>query len=516
MHPSLHLLAAGTVLAAFASAQQSILFTGRFPFVGVDAPNERPGGAMNRIEEFDLSAVLALPGAPARSLLPATAMQCYLGDADANGSYTKFGGWKTYFQAINIGGIFVKASDRNAVTWDKLFFTLRRNGGATGTASPGALQFEVFSNGAPYVVTAGDWLRLLPNGNCEFFLTAAQLSTAVGTQPGAASIGAGALLQANNGDLYYSPVDGGHWVNGSGVPAFAQDGAIIKIDAANITYNAAGNVASLAPNSARLIINEAATGPGGSLTVRQMTLNSGSVDRFGNAIVATSYGKTVGLAFDPNGGTFTSLYPDATSMFTNEPNLLFCSDGGAYAGTIWSTASNGTVAVIGLVTCGSTTVGVPANGSWLGVQLDTVNFQPTMMGFTLADSVSSGLVIDQNDFGRLPLATSQPSWDIDMSGIPGLPVFVLASVGNNGVGGFLPSVPTALVPGLFTTDSWRDIFLQNPFVTIGVAVTSPFGYGTVSVPNPNNGGLTNANVVLQAIGLGPQFQLSSPICVQLQ
>jgi hypothetical protein len=41
--------------------------------------------------------------------------------------------------------------------------------------------------------------------------------------------------------------------------------------------------------------------------MRQLALNSGSVDRFGAAIVATSYGKTSGLAFDPAGGTFSSI-----------------------------------------------------------------------------------------------------------------------------------------------------------------------------------------------------------------
>lgn len=197
-------LLACCALATAASAQiQTVLFTGRFPFVSADAPNERPGGAITRLEEFDLSYVLPLSGSPARTLLPTTAMQCYLGDGDNDGVYTKFANWKTYFQAIGIGGIFVKAADRASVSADKVFFTVRRNAAATGTAAVGALQVEVLTNNGtvPQTLVPGDYVRLLPSGNVEFFLTQAQLAVAVGPQAGSASIGAGALLQASNGDL---------------------------------------------------------------------------------------------------------------------------------------------------------------------------------------------------------------------------------------------------------------------------------------------------------------------------
>jgi hypothetical protein len=117
-------------LAAAADAQiHSVLFTGRFPFVSRGSVNERPGGAISRMEEFDISMALPLPGGStvATTLLPSTAMQCYLGDGNNDGVYTKFHNWKTYFQAINIGGVFVKAADRANASWDKVFFTLRRN-----------------------------------------------------------------------------------------------------------------------------------------------------------------------------------------------------------------------------------------------------------------------------------------------------------------------------------------------------------------------------------------------------
>ncbi|MBL8756703.1 MAG: hypothetical protein JNK15_25630 [Planctomycetes bacterium] len=520
MTNSFHLFLVAAATAAAATAQvQTVLFTGRFPFTSQSAAFERPNGAISRLEEFDFSYVLPQPGSPARTLLPATAMQCYLGDGNNDGNYLKFANWKTYFQQIGIGGIFVKASDRAAVSWDKVWFTVRRNAAATAGNSPGTLQFEVLTgNGTtPYTVVPGDWLRLLPNGNVEFFLTQAQMVTAVGAQSGSATIGAGALLQAANGDLYYSPVDGSHWVNGNqGGTSVAYDGAILKIDAANITYDGNGNVQALAPNSARILINEITTVP----NVRGLVAASGAVDRFGAALVAPAYGygKTVGLAFDPNGGTFTPALPDSTGAFPPEPNLLFAGDGGGYGGTIFSTANNGSIATINGVLCGSNTLGVAANGSWLGVNQDAANFQPTYMGFTLCDVVAEvPLVVDQNGFGSLPLASSQANWDIDVSTQPAVPVFLFLSLGPVGPGLAPAAVPTGFVPLPFTSDSWDDVFLTGGLASLGFTVTDSFGLGTVTVPNPNTGGFTGVTLTVQGIGLMPSgFQLSTPMLVQLQ
>lgn len=506
-------LLAATALAAFASAQQSILFTGRFPFVSLDQPNERLGGAMTQLEEFDFTRVTPAPGAVARTLLPATAMQCYFGDANNDGSYRKFAGLKTYFQNFQLGGLFVKAGDRAAVSWDRVYFTVRDD---VATAD-----LEVFTNNGTAVQTLvpGDWIRLMPNGNVEFFMTAAQLTPAIGLQPGAGSIGAHALLQSATGDLYYVPVAGGHWVNGQqGGAVSAADGAIIKIDAANVVYDANGNVASLAANSARILINEATNGPNGT-SVRQLALNSNCMNRDGLPLVTAGvYGKTCGLAFDPNGGTFVPSYPDALGNYNPEPNLLFCSDAGSYAGTIWSTANNGTVAVINGEVCGSLTLGVPATGSWLGVQFDYANFQPSMMGFTLVDGFAyEPLVLDQGNFGTLPVASAQATWDIDVGGPQFLPVYVLVTLGPGAPGLTVPSVPLGILPlGLFSADSHQDLFLVTSPLTLGVTVTDFFGYGTVSVGNPNNGSFAGLTLMTQALGLTPNgFQLSTPVLTQL-
>lgn len=524
MHTLLRCLAVATGLAAVAAAQaQTILFTGRFAHTSRDSVNERPGGSITRLEEFDFSFATpdSVNGAIARTLLPATAMQCYLGDGNNDGVFTKFAGWKSSaFQDINIGSIFVKAADRGAVTWDKVYFTLRRNAASTAGGGVGTRQLEVLTNSGtvPYTLVPGDWLRLRPNGDVEFFMTAAQLAVAAGAQSGASQIGAGSLLQAANGDLYYAPVDGGHWVNGNQGPVNAQDASICKIDAANITYDAQGNVAAFAPNSARVLINAAAGGPLSSLSTRGMLVNSGAVDRFGAALAATSLGKNCGLAFDPNGGTWTPSYTDFSGAGNPEPNLLFVGNGGGLGGTIISTANNGSIAVINGVLCGSNTVGVPANGSWLGVNQDANNFLPTLIGFTLCDAIAEQpLVLDQNGFGRLGPQATTVNWEMDVHGTPNTAVIMVIDLGIGQPGGISPSLPTALLGSLVTSDSWDDLYLMATPQPLSFVLTDSAGYATLSLPNPNNGLFPNFMFMLHALALQPTaLQVSTPLLVQLQ
>lgn len=522
MTKSLRLFTGMMVLASLATAQtpETMIFTGRFPFVSLDSVNERPNGNITRLSEFEFSTVTPAVGASARSLLPATAMQCYLGDADNNGSYTKFQNLRTYFEALQIGGVFVRHADRAAATWDKVYFTVRDNVTTAGK------DLEVFTTGgtAVHTMVAGDWVRLLPNGNVEFFLTAAQLAVAAGPAPstGSSVHGAHALLQTAAGDLYYVPVQGGQWINGNfgNVPAFAQDGAICKIDAASITYDANGNVASILPNSARIIIDEVAGGAGPApLTVRQMVTNSAAMNRDGTPVVVTAvYGKTCGLGLDQAGGTFQSTFADLTGTFTQEPNLIFCSDAGSYAGTIFTTANNGGVATINGVVCGSLILGVPATGSWLGVQFDYANFQPTPIGFTMVDALATQpLLLDQGNYGALPNATAQATWDLDVHGAPFTLVFLFVGFGPGGPGQFVPSLPLLAFPPVFTADSHADVFVASGAQSLGLTVTDGLGYGSWSFGNPNVGGYAGVTFLLQAAGIvNNSLQISTPVLTQMQ
>ncbi len=493
----------------------ALLFTGGHPFVSLDAANERPFGAINQITEYDFTLALPDPGGSvARTLMPATAMHCYLGDGDFDGDFLKLHDWKaSYSDPIGLGGLFVKHADRNDVSWDKVFFSVRFG------SSVAPAQFEVFvGGGIPYLIEPADWVRLLPNGDSQWFIAPGQLLQAAGPQQNGTPVGAGALLQAANGDLYYSPSDGGHWVNGVPGPAlFAADGAICKIDAADITYDGNGNISGFAANSARLLVNESLAS--GSPSVRQWVQQASAFDRTGAPLLASLYGKTGGLAFDPAGGTWLPAYADASGTFVPEPNLIFCTETAEYGGTLFATRNGGEVAVLNGVVCGSTTGGVAADGAWLGVQLDIANDQPSLLGLALVEvpPLPQPFLADQTDFGLLRGAAVQPTWDVDFSGEAGMPILALLSAGPSLPSSYSVSLPATAAPLTFGPNSWRDLFLTVPIFTFGITTTDSFGYATVSLANPNPGGLAGFTMIVQGLGFASTgLQLSSPVLVQLQ
>ena len=518
-----HLLLAAATIAALSSTvaaqapQKSLLFTGRFPFVSLDATNERPGGSVNALDEFDFSWVTPAQGAFARSLRPATAHQALLGDGDSDGNYLKFYNFKTYFEALQFGGVFVKHADKQNLSSDRVYFTVRDN--------VATKQFEVQTNSgtAPQVLRPGDFVRLLPNGNVEIFLNADQLDVAAGLPPAGQSStkGAHALAQDAQGNLYYSPVQGGHWVNGNGpTPVFANDGAICFVPASAINYDAQGNVQAIAPNSARLLWEEIGVGSSPSGTsVRGMVLNSGGMARDGTPLQVTGvFGKVSGLDLDPNGGLATPAYPDNTGAFPQVPNLVFCSDAGSYGGTIFSTNNNGSLATLNGVLCGSNIASVPATGSWLGVQLDLVNFQPSLMGLQVVDAVQAQpFVLDAPSFGAI--TTTAPAILVDGNTTPLTVAFLLASLGPAGPGGTFLSIPSSSLPiaPLLLPGSFSAVYPFAASQTLGLAVTDANGYFAYSSTNPHTGAYTGLTLVLQAVALnGAGFQISTPLTMQLK
>lgn len=512
---SLRLLAVLMLVDVAAAQLPAILFTGSHPFVSRDVVNERAGGAINQITEYDFT--LTLPngaGSIARTLMPATAMHCYLGDGDFDGNFLKLQNWKSgYSDPIGLGGVFVRHADRHNLSWDKVFFSVRF--GPTVTPS----EFEVFvGGGIPYLIEPSDWVRLLPNGDSQWFLAPGQLSQAAGPQQNGTSVGAGSLLQAANGDLYYSPADGGHWVNGIAGPAlFAEDGSICKIDAADISYDANGNVSGFTANSTRLLLNESVAS--GSPSIRQWVQQAAAFDRVGAPLLASDYGKTGGLAFDPAGGTWLPAYPDASGTFVAEPNLIFCTESPQYGGTLFASKNGGEVAVLGSTLCGSTTAGVAADGHWLGVQLHVASDQPSLLGLCVVDVPPLPLpfLADSADFGVLYPAAMQANWEVDFFSEAGMPLMALLSVGPVSPTAQVVSLPAVVAPLNFGPNSWPDVFLTAPVFTLGVTTTDSFGYATVSIPNPNPGGLAGFTMIVQGLGFASTgLQLSSPVLVQLQ
>ncbi|MFT4513394.1 MAG: hypothetical protein ACI89X_000331 [Planctomycetota bacterium] len=512
---SLQILAVLSFAGAAASQVPALVFTGSHPFVSLGAANERPGGAINQITEYDFT--LTLPnagGSIARTLMPATAMHCYLGDANYDGNFLKLHDWKTaYSDPIGLGGVFVREADRTDLSWDKVFFSVRF-GAPISTA-----QFEIFvGGGIPYLIEPSDWVRLLPNGDSQWFIAPGQLLQAAGAQQNGTSVGAGALLQAANGDLYYSPSDGGHWLNSvPGLPLFAEDGSICKIDAADITYDGNGNISGFAPDSARLLINESLAS--GSPSIRSWVQQAAAFDRVGAALQAADYGKTGGLAFDPAGGTWTPAYANASGNFVPEPNLIFCTESPEYGGTLFSSQNGGEVAMLNGVLCGSTTAGVAADGAWLGVQLDIANDQPSLLGLCVIEvpPLPQPFLADQTEFGALAIAATQSNWDVDFFGEAGMPLLALLSAGPSQPTSYAASLPATIAPLSFGPNSWPDVFLVAPIFTFGATTTDSFGYATVSIPNPNPGGFAGFTMIVQGLSFASTgLQLSSPVMVQLQ
>ena len=166
-----------SLLGSMLSAQNSLVFCGRFPFQSLDTVNERPDGSITKLEEFDFSVVTPGAGAVAKSLQPATAHQAYYGDGNADGNYTKFFGFKTYFQNVQMGGLFMKFADKFLLKPENVFFTVRAN--------VAGLAFEAFTNNGTSVAVLrpGDFVRFTSNGNLEYFVTQDQIDVAAGLPP---------------------------------------------------------------------------------------------------------------------------------------------------------------------------------------------------------------------------------------------------------------------------------------------------------------------------------------------
>ncbi len=504
------------VLPALTAQNKTLLFTGRFPAVSLDVANERVGGSVTQVQARDLGAVTPATGAYATSWVPTTSHQAFMGDPDAVGNYTKFDGLTTYFEGFHFAGCFVKDGDKKKGDPRLIYYTVRDDKGK------GMLVFT--NNGAKtHTLLEGDFFRWLSNGDVEFFMTQALFDKAAGLPPAGMSTspGASAMCQDAAGNLYFSPAGGGAWYHGNGYstgPEFVNDGAIIMIAAKDITYDTKGNVADLAPDCAMILFGEVAKGPLGLPDVRTMVANAGALDFNGTPIAITA--NLVGLEIDPNGGSVQASFPlgDPPNQTTQQvPNFIFSFDNGTWGGTIFSTAqkfsSLGSIAVINGVACGSdSTSGVPADGSWLGLKVDTSNFQPTMMGIALIDDIGTPVVMDMPNHGSISLADPTIDWDIQAA--PNSAAFFSLSVGPNANGLFAGSFDLG---ALFPAPGWNTIFtLSNP-ASFGLGVTSPTGYVSLSIPNPQNPAASGQSLLAHAIVIDKaNILISNPVQMQFK
>ena len=217
-------------------------------------------------------------------------------------------------------------------------------------------------------------------------------------------------------------------------------------------------------------------------------------------------------------------YPDAAGVYGPEPNLAFCSNAGSYGGSIFTTANGGDLLEVNAlggpgtgVLCGSKTAGVPADGSWLGVELDVANFQPTLLGMTLIDAPATPLTADVAGYGRVLDSAAQPNLTVDFHGAPGVPVFAMLDVGPQPPALFAPSFDITQVPLGWASSSWPDLFLTAAPVALGIGLTDALGYASVSVSNPNTPALSGRTALAQGVGVRIDLlELSAPVVLQLQ
>jgi len=516
-------LAACIAAAATAQSPQTLIFTGRFDFIGADIANERAGGPINALSDLALNAFTPGSWTSAVSAQPATTHHAWMGDAYGDGNYSRFDGFKTYFERWNFAGPFIKDADKSSGDITKVYWTVRDNGvnknftvltgGGTGTAT----------------IQPGDFFRWTASGDVEYFITQAQFAIAQGPIPpqGSGADGASAICQDSQGNIYYSPAEGGHWVSGNnqGGPIFAYDGAICMIPATAITYDANGNVASVLPDSAKLLINEIGSGTAGGPNVRDLVQRAACNDYNGNPLGNTA--NMVGLEIDPNGGTVTASI--ATGIPPNEtydvvPNMIFTFDSGSWVSTIISTADTsgfgpGSVATINGVACGETTPAtIPDPTAWLGTILDAANFTPTTMGIALMSNMAQPLVADMPNKGALTQAL--PTWEIDFKGPPLTAVFMLSQPGPSAISQFATAFPLAglpIPPSVLAPGSYSHAFVWPGPDTTALLVTDANGYATFSSGNPWSTAFLGLTLEVQGVGLLPnRVQVSNPVQVHVK
>lgn len=532
MHKTLTFASLAACLAAttaIAQTPSTLVFTGRFDFIGADAANERMGGSINEMSEFALNAFT--PGAWTSALTAQTAVthQAWMGDAYADGNYSRFDGFKAnYFERWNFAGPFVKDADRAFGDITRVYWTVRDNGVAKN--------FTVLTGGGTGtdVIQPGDFFRWMPGGDVEFFIRQADFALAAGAAPPnqTSADGASAVCQDAMGNLYYSPAEGGHWVSGnqSGGPIFANDGSICMIPAAAITYDANGNVQSVQADSAKLVIEEVQAGTTGGPSTRALVANAGAnaVDpATGSAVPATITANMVGLEIDPNGGTFTSSYATGVppnQTFDTIPNLIFTFDSGTWMSTIFSTTDtgfgNGSIAVINGVTCGESAAGVvPDPTTYLGCTADPALFTPTTMGICLLQNVAEPLVADMPNKGAL--VSAAPTWDLDFRGPPLSAIFMLTQPGPTMASQFAQAFPLSGLPipaGALAGGDYPFAFVWPSPDSTALLVTDANGYASLSTGSPWAAALVGATLEVQGIALLPanQVRVSNPIQVHVK
>lgn len=446
------------ILAAIASpaaAQQTILFS--FDTDELIFDNGNGLTEIGLLREDEIGTVTPGPGLySAQPFLPMSAQWAYLGDADNDGRYADD---STSGPGDEVDALFVKANTGFPVTPRDVFMS-RSTADGYGSSF---LDGDVFR-------FAG------PDGALEVFVTEAQLVNAIGQSPGS-DVDLDAICQASDGGLFIS-FELDELVGG----VTAGDGALISIPA--VTYDAQGNVSSIAANSAVIVATES--------DMDALVVNSGMLSSVGGT---PSYTDLAALEIDPAGGTWTSpQFPD-----TQLPNLLFGWEGFSNDGAIISTANGGSIPTINGVPMAST---VATTGTQIGMLPDSTGLGG-INGLAIIPAQDAPFVVE--NYPR-NLITSMPSFhQLQYSGAtPSTSIAVTVNLGPTASGGALPSQFIAPFGELFGSLLTFQVLISVPANSAGQAAVST----VINVP-----GLVGRNLVFQGID-NTALELSLPAALQ--
>ncbi|PIE24943.1 MAG: hypothetical protein CSA62_01765 [Planctomycetota bacterium] len=533
--PTLSLAAAAvTLLAATAFAQTKkhlVIFSHRYNCKTAD--NKAAATELGKFRSFDITGVVPGQGATAFSMLPGSSLNGIIGDVDGDGIRLNFEGQMNGVANDGIS-VFMRHKDKAHPRADLIFWTVTEHYKQQASRSA-AEQIQVKVKGKPYLMRSGDYVRILPNGEAEFFITQDQFMKAIGKQTGAHAKGGQALCQAPDGTLYFAPnhiakIGGGVRVMGQGATGtWVNDASVLYIPAKAITYDAKGNVKDVQPKSARIAFKEAGVGPTGQPSTRMLVQNSGWVDSVG--VIGSITFWMGGIEIDPAGGTWNDYYDPKYK----HPHLIFHSETspygsqGSYASTIFSTRNYkgqpGTIATINGVLMGTRTG--KADASWIGLNKDTglkagsKDRRPMIRGLILADAkglsstAPQGIPAAEASGDGVVYFTKSRNFTIDFQGpVRRFPLFVFfdaaADKGKTPVGIDLSS----LFGGYGVFNALR----FGPFVWPTPTVTDASGHAQAAITLPNNTTLIGQAFWFQPLFLAPPqgFHLGTPAIVEVR
>ncbi|MCA3010738.1 MAG: hypothetical protein INH34_20355 [Phycisphaerales bacterium] len=331
------------------------------------------------------------------------------------------------------------------------------------------------------------------DGQVEHFMTREQFNTALGL-PLTTPIDVDAIAFDPQFGVFFS-LDGDVPAMTACGAAFVQDGAVLAIPPGALTYTPDLRIATVLPNSARVILSEA--------QIDVMVVNANVANRFGACLTAAV--DLEALDFDWSGAMNTWWSCTAATPVWS-PDLIFSVETGTGAsllstaggGQIW----NGPCAPMGAA-CGF--------GPTLGVQ---AGVRPMVPGVGVASHVNAFLLEHAERFVMEP---QNPVMNVFPAGAP-------AGASQVHVGSPFPinlvflEIVSPIVPGSapafpFSMMHFPDVYI--PSLLFYTVATAPFGFGSVPTPAIPPG--FTGKVLFQSVAFSSMsIELSTPAVIDVQ